>query len=265
MMAVTWFAGCEWQSSGGGSSWDDSYSWINFAGVYRMTAIAGATATTSGQDRSETIGTGDNNSLTFTATLSNIPVIAGSVTVSSGLQSYEDSASDGNLTSGSWTGGGTVDYDSGVIQVTFQSPPANGGAVTISYRSAAAGGAPGFSSLIVTQTGNRLEATDNNGITYTGRITSLAQGGGDRSGTTSGLVVANFTLTGSNGGQIVGTFSGQYTAPSTEGGDDSAVGATGTLANRQIDGTYIGTDGVTGDVFGGAGTVSVTTTDTSDN
>jgi len=262
MVAVTWFAGCEWQSSGGGSSWDDSYSWINFAGVYRMTAIGGAAATTSGQERSETIGTGDNNSLTFTATLSNIPVIAGSVTVSSGLQSYEDSAGDGNLTSGSWSGGGTVDYESGVVQVTFQSPPANGVAVTVTYRSAAAGGAPGFSSLIVIQTGNRLEATDSNGIAYTGRITGLAQGGGDKTGATSGLVVANFTLTAADGGEIVGTFSGQYTAPSTEGNDDSAVGATGMLANRQIDGTYIGTDGTTGEVFGEAGTAVVTTTDT---
>ena len=262
MVAVAWFAGCEWQSSGGGgSSWSDSYSWVNFAGVYRMTTIPGATATTSGQDRSENIGTGDNNSLTFTATLSNIPIIAGSVTVSSGLQSYEDSAGDGNLTSGSWTGGGTVDYDSGVLQVTFQSPPANGVAVTVSYRSAAAGGAPGFSSLIITQTGNRLEATDNNGMTYTGVISSLAQGGGDKNGLTSGLVVANFTLTAANGGQIVGTFSGQYTAPSTGDGEDSAVGATGSLASRQIDGTYIGTDGVTGDVYGTSGTVT-TTTDT---
>jgi hypothetical protein len=264
MAAVALLAGCEWENSdGSSSSWSDSYSWINFAGVYRMTSVGvTTTATTTGQDRSETIGTGDNNSLTFTATLSNIPIIAGSVTVSSGLQSYEDTAADGNLTSGSWTGGGTVDYASGVISVTFQAPPSTGVGITVSYRSASTGGAPGISSLTITQTGNRLEAIDSNGVTYTGVINSLAQGGGDRTGKTSGLVVANFTLTASNGGQIVGTLTGNYTAPATGEGEDAVVGATGSLADRTIDGTFVASDGTTGDVHGTAGTVTTTTADT---
>ena len=28
-------SGCEWSSSGGGESWNDSWSWVDFSGTYR--------------------------------------------------------------------------------------------------------------------------------------------------------------------------------------------------------------------------------------
>ncbi len=35
LMLVVVVAGCEWESSGDEGSWNDSYSWINFSGLYR--------------------------------------------------------------------------------------------------------------------------------------------------------------------------------------------------------------------------------------
>ena len=135
--------------------------------------------------------------------------------------------------------------------------------------------------MTVQQTGNILDAVDSRGMAYHGEISSLAQGGGDKTGNTSGNVVANFTMTADDGAKIVGVFTGNYVAPidngvapppttvngrlsgskassdiTTDTGTDVGT-KTGRLLNRQMQGTYISPNGSSGDIQGSAGSLTV--------
>lgn len=270
--------GCEWSSPDDSGSWSSSYTWINFAGTY--TPAAGATylvsdyapqtsTPASTQSTSQSLGTSDGLiTATFSGTLANLPVAA-SVVVRAGSWVLTDSAADGNLTG--TTGSGTVNYSTGLVTVNWNAAPAAGVNTIVTYNYSIAGtpanpsaaSSPAIYSLILSQTGQQLVATDSNGMTYSGRITGVSQGGGDTTGATSGSVVANFALTGSNGSRIVGTLNGTYTAPSTGTGTTTTnPAATGTLANRTMTGTYVGPGGGTGNVQGSSGTVTVSTATT---
>ena len=136
--------------------------------------------------------------------------------------------------------------------------------------------------MTVQQTGNILDAVDSRGMRYHGELISVAQGGGDKTGNTSGSVVANFSMTADDSSKIVGVFTGNYIAPIDNGAaappttvnaaiagnkatsdintdTTTDVGTkTGRLLNRQMQGTYIGPDGSSGDIQGQAGELTVT-------
>ncbi|MBT3192452.1 MAG: hypothetical protein HN341_07845 [Verrucomicrobia bacterium] len=274
--AVAILGGCEWDSPDDSGTWSSSYTWINFAGTYVPAAGAsylvseysGATPQSNISSATHPIGTGNGLQLSFSGTLPNRPVVPGSVSVAAGSVSIADSDGNGTLDEGN--GSGTVDFTTGAIAVQFDldSVPVDETTVLVSYNyyvsgsseNPSAGDNPEIYSLVLQQTGQQLVATDSNGITYSGTITGVSQGGGDTTGGTSGTVVANFTLTGSDSSKIVGTLTGTYTAPAT--GTDANPSATGTLANRTMAGTYVGANGGTGSVSGAGGTVSVSTAST---
>jgi hypothetical protein len=312
-------SGCEWGSSGD-STWSDSYSWINFAGVYRpptgkayivsdfVSSSSTASTTTSNGvtiiTGTETIslGSGDGVADTrFTGTLKK-PVLPKTVTVTVDSWRMADSNGDGILVGTDSRGDGTIDYNTGLISVLWVDPPNAGSEVFVTYTwvidDGQGGGTdpgdpgnpgnpgdPGDSgaskiySLTLSQTGNLLDAVDSRGVIYHGQISSMAQGGGDRTGNTSGGVVANFTMKTDGGDQIVGVLTGNYIAPIDNGAAsaDTTIGArmkvetntdttpdavtTGRLLNRQMQGTYIEVDGSTGDIQGEAGGLTVTVRD----
>ncbi len=263
------FVGCEWQTSSDGDSWNSSYDWVNFAGVYRPAAgrtyVISAFGPTDGgspastEQVSQSIGSGTGLEPNFSGTLANTPVIAGSIIVNdNGGQILTDDGS-GHL---SGDGTGTIDYKSGTITVSFIHAAPNGNNVLVSYHYSKAGSPgnpqPGSAkavySISVDQAGNKLSFRDSNGMTYAGELTSVS-GGSD--GTVAGAVVANFNVTGADGSKISGVFQGQYTP------NNGASGA-GTLA-RVMNGTYTAPGGQTGDVVGSAGSVNVVvTSDSSD-
>lgn len=271
--ALSLMIGCEWESSSDGDSWNDAYSWVNFGGVYRPTGgntyvvsahAPGSSSPGSTATATQSIGTGNGVTANFNGTLSNTPVVAGTVSVASGSFSLVD---DGNGAL-SGDGSGTVNYNTGAVVANFTLAPGVGNNVLVTYHYSVAGSpanpAPGSSQAIYTitvdQTGQRLAFVDSNGVTYSGNITSISQGGGDSSGLTSGSVVANFSVTGSNGATITGTLQGDYTAPGVTA--EGAPSGTGTLANRIMQGTYSSSGGGTGDVLGSAGSVAITVTTT---
>ena len=261
-------AGCEWESSSDEDSWNSAWNWVNFDGVYRPAAgrtyVVSAfapqtTSPASTQNASQSLGTGNGAQANFNGTLGNTPVVAGSVTVTAGGQSLSDDAS-GNL---SGNGTGSVNYNTGAITASFTLAPSAGQNVIASYQYSVPGSTPNpqpgsgqaIYSITVDQTGNVLAFTDSNGVTYSGSISGVSQGGGDSSGRTSGLVTATFSVSGSNGATISGTLQGDYTAPSV--GTDGTSAGSGQLANRMMQGTYA-QGGQTGDVQGVGGTTTIT-------
>ena len=255
-------AGCEWETSSDGDSWNSSYDWVDFGGVYRPTAgrtyvissfgpeDGGTPGATAGA--SQSLGTADGLHANFNGTLSHTPVVAGSVTVTDGNKVLSDNGS-GSL---SGDGTGTVNYQTGAVVASFDSAPTAGNNVIASYHYSVAG-APGnpqpgtphgaVYTISVDQTGNKLSFQDSNRMTYSGDITSVS-GGSD--GTVSGAVVANFNVTGADGSKISGVFQGQFTP------NNGTAGA-GTL-DRVMNGTYISSSGSSsGDVVGSAGTINV--------
>jgi len=79
----------------------------------------------------ESIGTGDGTTTTFNATLANVPVIPGTVSITDGTETFSDNG-DGTLT-GDAGGSGTVNYNTGAVSVTFNTAPANGAGITANY------------------------------------------------------------------------------------------------------------------------------------
>ncbi len=300
IMTMVLLAGCEWGSSGGSSSWSDSYSWVNFAGVYRPVAgkeylfqKPGTSSNTPSSmvETTQSLGSGDANQSSFTGELASLPIAIGTVVVRAGAWSMADGDGDGNLAGAE--GVGTINYSTGVITVNWNMAPGIGVNVIVTYSYSIAGsdGNPtgpiqGGStlevySLTLSQTGEHLTGVDSRGTSYSGTINNLAQGGGDKTGNTSGSVTANFTMKTAGGAEIVGVLSGSYISPRDNGGgagEETTIGGmigtgkaeeeieaevtitAGLLANRQMQGTYIGADGNTGDIQGESGSISVTVT-----
>ena len=279
VVAVVCFAvGCEWEGSGDSDSWNDSYSWANFGGVYRplsgatyvvaaFAPPAGSAGTTQETTFSLGFGNGNEYDVYFSGTLPNTPVVGGSVSVRAG--SFFVSSDENGTFSGD--GSGSIIHSSGAISVTWTIAPPSGTEVIVTYEyyvpgtteNPQAGSSDPIYSLTVNQTGNSLSMLDNNGITYSGTISSMSQGGGDMTGATSGTIVGNFSVSGSNGSTMSGTLQGTYTSPTDLSGDSSSesnVPQTGRLANRLMTGTYISSGGSTGDLRGQAGTINVTVT-----
>lgn len=150
LMLVVVAGGCEWESSGDGGSWNDSYSWINFSGLYRGVngpivgnftfATDGDGTTTPGTVvNGESQGTGPAFQTILSGTLANRPGIKpGSVTIV--MSATVANGSSGSVTdngSGVLSGSvnlvgpdpttanpatGTINYDTGAWTLNLTSP-----------------------------------------------------------------------------------------------------------------------------------------------
>ena len=141
--AIGLTAGCEWETSGKGNSWSDSYNWANFSGTYRSasggilvsaytkTSTTSTTTTTTSEGGSNTStnttiktvtktesgGTLPAKSLSASGTLSQTPIKPGSVTIKIGS---DISLADNGAGALSGSGGtGTVSYDAGTWTFTL--------------------------------------------------------------------------------------------------------------------------------------------------
>ncbi len=202
-------------------------------------------------------------------------ITPGSFTIAFYGNSTSGSAGDdqNGILSGAWTIvgvsqasplAGSITYDTGAFSLVFQSPGILEEDValqasfmieiTVDENFAGGGGGDGGNTdtgiytLQVDQTGNRLRFVDNDGRVWEGSLSSMVVPGGDRTGRTSGDVVANFEVRGTgaiNSYMIQGSFRGLYVRPSTEG----ESGLAGMLGDRNIQGTWL-QPGWQGDLYG---------------
>lgn len=85
--------------------------------------------------RTDTVGTGDGTTTTFSATLTYTPVVAGTVTVNYTIGGTAYSATDdgaGNISGTDVTG--TIDYSTGAISLTFTTAPDASTSITAAYQ-----------------------------------------------------------------------------------------------------------------------------------
>ncbi|MFA7174564.1 MAG: hypothetical protein WC340_14360 [Kiritimatiellia bacterium] len=79
----------------------------------------------------EAVGAGDGSTKTFAATLAKAPVLAGSMSVTDGTETFTDDGL-GRLT-GDAGGSGTIAYGTGALSVTFNAAVTNEQAITSDY------------------------------------------------------------------------------------------------------------------------------------
>jgi hypothetical protein len=264
-------SGCEW-SSGGGSSWNSAYNWVNFSGVYRgsnggvlITDYSTSPASPeSTKNASEQVATGNGVGTTvYSGSLDNTPVVAGSVTITGGGYVFNDNG-DGSL-SGNGGASGSIEYGTGAWSIDLNGGTINNGAdIDATYQYTVGGteatveaGTSGIRiyAFTVFHEGETLRLTDNYGREYSGGFGSIRSTGGSEATPTEEPtpaageeVIAQFTAEGvSPAGyniRMVGTFQGTYNA--------------GALQSRSLNGTWIEDGGKTGDINGSASPIAVT-------
>ncbi len=94
-----------------------------------------------GTPQSETLGTLTTPWEAFSGTLSNLPIIKGTVVITVGAVTFTDVAKDGTLTGTPGTNSGTIDYDSGDITLTINPALLIDTSVTAVYNTYPLGGA----------------------------------------------------------------------------------------------------------------------------
>ncbi len=262
-------SGCEWSSSGSGSTWNDAYNWLNFSGTYRapdggavvrgIASNPGGTTTVRNEPHGVTVAGRDSYGLV----LNYVPAVATTVSVRIGGLLWRDDGQ-GNMVGE--VGGGSVIYGTGDISIYGAQSAPIGSPITASYEFQASGegGTSGdpIVSLTVEQRGNAISITDNEGRRFDGTVTSVQVPGGDSTGASDGQATINFECSG-NGVRIVGTINGGYVTNSSGGGDNDGIlsgggGAgdgTGSLMDRLMQGSWLEPD-IKGDILGVAyGTV----------
>lgn len=89
------------------------------------------------------IGTGDGATAAFSDTVTQVPILPGSVNVADNVEIFiasTDTWTTSNVTlTGDQGGTGSVNYDTGAISVTFNTAPANGDSITFSFVTFVAG------------------------------------------------------------------------------------------------------------------------------
>lgn len=93
---------------------------------------------------SATAFTGNGALVTFTTTLSQIPILPATLIVTDNTETFADTNTNFNATqpvalTGSAGGTGSINYSTGALSVTFNTAPASGRAITVSYVQFAAG------------------------------------------------------------------------------------------------------------------------------
>lgn len=276
--------GCEWSTGEDATSWSSAYDWVNFSGVYRgigggllvtdYTTTPSIPGVTNVYTRTESGGTMPKQSATASGSVSRRPIVPGSVMITVGNATLSDPGKAGILTG---NGSGTVNYDGGTwsIQLDLAAvdwDKANPISVTYSYTVATDGSTSGGAqsgatrvsiySFSVTHSGQNLTIVDNNGATFSGKIsqirslsgaqnTDIPQVSSDETAhrakatyyeselpADGDVVVASFEASGVSAAyipvKIVGTFEGTVVA--------------GIFASRQMDGTWIESGGKTGNI-----------------
>lgn len=284
--AIGLLAGCEWDTSGDGNSWSDSYNWVNFSGTYRNSnggmlvtdytttpSTPGATNTFS---RTESGGTLAAQSLAASGVVKYKPIVPGSVTVRIGSDIALSDNGEGVLAGSGGTGsvsytGGTWSFSlqntqwsalSRKISVSYAYSVSNDGTSGGNAKAGSTGKA--IYSFVVAQQGQNLTITDNNGAKYTGRIGEIRSTSGatpDNSKSTAeggkvlpkdgDVIVAPFNCKGTSaagmGVTITGTFQGSV--------------ASGVFTGRTMQGTWIESGGKTGDINGTTVSVAIPTSE----
>lgn len=264
--------GCEWGGVHSGESWNDSYSWANFTGTYKLVNNVETTTTTT--------TTSTSGTTTTTTTTTNTPVWVSAsksfsvgkneanATIKTGYSNLkEESVSASCGSAHTWTdigagvlqhGGvesapnGEVNYATGVIYLHFGAThSAYSGTVTFQYKKSSSGGGggggggddpsdpspkkkgPPITWLNLNQKGNLLTFQDSNGTTYSGRITGASAPKASEGGyMNDGHIRFTFEAKCTSNSAI--TLSG--TISGDYSGSNSANG--GTIANRTIDAVY---------------------------
>lgn len=261
--------GCEgeWTSGGGVDSWNDSYNWVNFSGVYRgigggvlvtdFSATPGTPGVTNIAD-DEVIAVGNGANTFFEGTLNHAPVVLGSLRIDvQGIGTFTDNGT-ANLDGPAGTVG-TVDHGTGGWSIDCgPAAPDDGAELTANYLYAISGSAgdsapdPGSSgvtiySFTVHQEGNVISITDNNGKVYEGNFGSIRTSGGAESGDSPApgdTVIGQYSASGVSAAgyhvNMVGTFQGVVSS----GGDAFY------LSDRKMYGTWIEEGGTEGDING---------------
>ena len=196
-------SGCEWTSSSGQSTWSDSYNDMNFSGTYRATAAASTTGTPQTISVSEKVGTYDSTKKTYSGKIHG-DVVVGSVAITAGAFTYVDNGSGGLVgNSPGSAGNGNINYSSGAWTFTAITFPASSGNIVAVYSyTAALSASDAITAITVSQSGQNLSMLLSNGVTMTGRFTTIAElAGGGGSGYNAQFEVS------SKGNKFVGTLS----------------------------------------------------------
>ena len=106
--------------SGGNTTNDENDVIVYLDGTELKTQVTG-----------EVLATGDGTTTTFSGTLANYTVKAGTLTITDGTETFTDNG-DGTLT-GDAGGSGTINYETGEYSVTFNTAPASGTDITADY------------------------------------------------------------------------------------------------------------------------------------
>jgi hypothetical protein len=170
--AITGWQTVEWASSLTGTwhrTWYDLTNLRATGGVATVEVplfyrVAWSSNAMSGVPASDIIGLGDGANAAFDAYLAHIPVIAGSVVVRDGVETFTDPEGDGTL-DGTAGGTGTISYATGHLVVTFDKAPQGGNAVVVTYEYGPLPSWLGVSSDVI-GTGNGVNATFEGTLTH---------------------------------------------------------------------------------------------------
>ena len=266
--------GCKWNTGDDAESWSDSYNWVNFSGTYRAVGggilitdytttptIPGETNQYHGADSATLKG----GSTSASGTTSKKPIIPGSFSISVGGITISDAGTkDGSLVGSN--GSGSITYATGVWQLNVdfafnQNEPIE---VAYTYQTSHSGSNGGTSSgvsgktiysFIISQQGQHISLTDNNGCVYDGYVKSMrSTSGSERTDETAkwlpvagDVIVATFECSGTSAAgvnvKIVGTLQG-----TVSGGNY--------FAGRTMTGTWI-EPSKTGDINGVSDTLKI--------
>ena len=265
-------AGCDWTWSGDDDTWDDSYSWVNFNGVYKgidggllvtdYTATPGTTGTTYTVSN-ENMGRMEPDESTFSARLDHYLVVAGSLSITVASWTFTDDG-EGNLI-GDKSGNGDITYSTGYVSIDLHNEVGAANTVYATYQYKVAGtsgsgsagaGSTGIEiySFTMSHTGNKITIVDNNASTYSGSFSSISSYGSGTRGTTvanGDTVIGYYSVSGTSAAgytvNMVGTFQATF----------ELSGNNYRLTNRRLYGTWIETGGTSGDINGEASPISV--------
>jgi hypothetical protein len=279
--------GCEWNTGEDATSWSSSFNWVNFSGTYRgatggllvtdyttTPSIPGVTNTIIVAN--ETQGSFVAGQTTLSGKLRHGNVVPGSVVITlyngAGgiIRSFADNGSgvlgsgQGNVqyVSGSWNLELTTDFPTvaGSVRANYSYTVSNSGA----SGSGAESGATSVSiySFNVTHSGQNLTIVDNNGATFSGKISQIRSTSGAENSDIPQVVAdetahrAKATYYESelpaDGDSIIANFeasgvSAAYIPVRLVGTLEGTVAA-GVFTGRSMNGTWIEAGGKTGDI-----------------
>lgn len=259
LLLTVGLSACDWSSGGGAESWNDSFNWVNFSGVYRGAGGNPVVSEFGGdggniQVNNEVVATGDGSRTAFAGSLNNRPVVAGSVSITAAGFTLSDQG-DGTLAGGGKTG--SISYETGSWSITLTpAAPDAGSAVVASYSYAAAGAAGLVATLSVQQRGERITITDSAGASYAGVISNIrgVSGGGENAAPVVGdVIVGQYNASGvSRSGREV-RMTGSFETTVTGTAEAPA------FSGRRMNGTWVEAGAGTGNINGSAGDMQVDT------